>query len=117
TVGVTIEKALFTKAQSVAIKKSDPVIINQLITFLDGAPKGSKVYLSVYYMIHKQLIDAIKKAYKRGVEMHLMLDSSKVSSIKNNGELFYEFQDLFQKPSEIIGINNDIESYTINHEK
>ncbi len=113
-----IEKALMTKPILVKNKTSDRVILRQLKIYLDHAPKGSVVHISIYLFSDSQVRYALADAYDRGVEIHLLIDSGRVdASVEENVKSFNLFRHILKSPSEMITVNNDNTEGAINHEK
>src|SRR5699024_8197172 len=84
-----IEKALMTKTILIKNKTSDRVILTQLKIYLDHAPKGSVVHISIYLFSDSQVRYALADAYDRGVEIHLLIDSGRVdASVEENVKSF-----------------------------
>lgn len=113
-----IEKALMTRPILVKNHQSDRIILRQLKIYLDHAPKGSIVHISIYLFSDSQVRLSLADAYDRGVEIHLLIDSGRVdASVKTNVKSFDLFSHLLKSPSEMITVNNDNTEGAINHEK
>src|SRR5699024_11225422 len=96
----------------------DRVILRQLKIYLDHAPKGSVVHISIYLFSDAQVRYALADAYDRGVEIHLLIDSGRVdASVEENVKSFNLFRHILKSYSEMITVNNDDTEGAINHEK
>src|SRR5690606_23518478 len=74
---IHIQKALFTDPVKVKAVSSSTIIMDELIKYFDHAPAGSKVHFSIFGFSYPPLIDAIKRAQQRGVEINAMIDYSR----------------------------------------
>lgn len=116
--GISIEKALFTNPRTIQSGGSDPDIINKLISYLNYTPKGARVYINIYLFNDEPLVNAVKRAYNRGVEMHVLIDYSTTASMNQNQQTINESQALFKKPSGVTLVKNNIyPAYSIDHNK
>jgi len=113
-----IEKPFFINSDNVKNKTSDPKFLNQMIKLTESSPKGSSIFLSVYGFDYEPLMNALIEADKRGVEVHALIDSSTVNQRESN-QLAYSKLGNLKKPSEMIGVNNNLQNgaSAINHEK
>jgi RNA-binding protein YhbY len=92
-----------------------------LIKYLKYTPKVATVYVNIFGFNYLPVLNAIEKAYRRGVVMHVMIDSSNASTVAVNQNSLTTLHSLFKKPSNVIAVSNDIGSpatgYAIDHNK
>jgi phosphatidylserine/phosphatidylglycerophosphate/cardiolipin synthase-like enzyme len=106
TLGINIEDALFINPLQTRAKASDPHIMDKLIFYLDHTPKGAVVHINIYLFDYKPVLDAIERAYKRGVTLKILIDN-KGGDHTRNLKSINTLQDLFESPSEVIPVVND----------
>lgn len=114
---VHIQKALFTDPAKVKTVSSSTVIMDELIKYFDHAPAGSKIHFSIFGFSYQPLIDAIKRAQQRGVEINAMIDYSREETIKENAKPIDELRKALRSPSRVITVKSDAGSSSINHHK
>lgn len=118
---VVLNKVLFTDPAKVKIRKENSTeIFDQLTQYLDAATKGSTIYVNIYLFDYSPLIDAIVRAYARGVQVKIMVDRSRDESIETNVKVIQRLQTMLAGTSSFTIVNNDISSGTsgsINHLK
>lgn len=114
---ISIEEALFINPVKVRTKTSDTRIMDTLIQYLDHTPKGAVVHVNIYLFDYEPLLKAVKKAYLRGVEMDVMIDRSRSSSIKTNKQTIPQLNAMFDAPSKLVIVESDVTSSSIDHHK
>ena len=109
--------AYFTSPSKIKAKVPSTEIMDQLIACIDGTTKGAVIYVNIYEFDYLPVSLALKSAYERGVQLKVMIDSSKASSREGNKQTLQMFRALLQAPSELISINNHSWPNAINHHK
>ncbi len=115
---INIEQALFINPVNVRSHTSDTRIMDTLIQYLDHTPEGAEVYLNIYLFSYEPVLKAVKSAYFRGVNMHVMIDHSRSSSIDENTKTIQQLQAMFNNgSSELVVVESDASSSAIDHHK
>lgn len=116
---VEINEVIFTDPQLLRTKISSPAIMDTLIYYLDHTRKGAIVHMNVFLFSHTSVIASVKEALKRGVQLKVIIDSSREDSRNTNNSTISSFHSVFKNSSsEIIAVNNDIDpTWSINHSK
>lgn len=103
------------------IKKGDTsrIIVDNLIKYIDAAVRNSDIYFNIYQFEDKPLARSLVRADARGVDVHVLIDSSKTNSWKKNKPIAQYLQDsLGSSPgSEVVMFHNDVAEASINHHK
>lgn len=108
-----LPKVIFTELSQITEAKKSTVIIDELIKYVNATPKEESIYISIYLFEYAPLIQALKDAHSRGVEIYLTIDNSDRS---NNQTTITELGALGEN-MEIIPVKNDASSIAINHNK
>ena len=114
---ISFRKAVFTDPLKIKTVSSSTEIMDELIYCLDKAPKGSTVHLSIFLFNYDPLINAVKRAYLRGVIINAMIDYSREESFAENNKAIDGFRALFKSPSRVVIIQSDAGASSINHHK
>lgn len=114
---ININQAILLDPIKIVNNRSDFAIMDSLIRYFDYAPKNSEVYLSIFLFDYKPLVDAVKKAQDRGVELHLILDYSRSESQSSNAATIPELSEYLKAPSKVITFKSDASTSSINHDK
>lgn len=109
-------EAYFTDAKAAALGQTSEVIIDKLVNLIDGTPTREYIHLSIYLINHQKVMDALKAAEGRGVNLHLIVDMSRSDSQTTNANSLPWLQTNLPN-SEIIVSVNDVSSNAINHHK
>jgi len=104
---------LFTDPKKISVGSNSTIIMDRLVNFINAAPEGSTVHMSIFLFEYRPVVNALKNAHSRNVDLHIMADASSRSS--NSGTL-KELRDLGEGV-EIVEIRNDASSIAINHNK
>jgi hypothetical protein len=104
---------LFTDPQKISVGSNSTIIMDRLVNFINAAPEGSTVHMSIFLFEYRPVINALKNAHSRNVDLHIMADAS---SRSNNSGTLKELMDLGEGV-EIVEIRNDASSIAINHNK
>jgi phosphatidylserine/phosphatidylglycerophosphate/cardiolipin synthase-like enzyme len=56
---------------------SEGKIRTAVLAMIDGAPAGSRLDLSMFYLSHREVVAAFKRAHRRGVGVRVLLDANK----------------------------------------
>lgn len=107
---------IFSNSASVFANGKSKVIVDELIKYIDGAVEDSEIYVNVYTFQDMKLAEALVRAHKRNVEVHVMVDSSSTSKWETNKPVvdFLNKEFKGEVKSEVVGMNNDI---SVNHHK
>lgn len=118
-----IEKALFNDPAKVKARRKSTVIMDELIYYLDHTPGDADVYISIFKFYYAPLVNAVKAAAERGVNIKVQIDSSEAKSGGSRdankstyAQLRYTFSNS-DSESRLVGVNNQITASAINHEK
>lgn len=115
---IRITKALFTDPIKTRNNQSDTQVMDQLIDLVKNTQEDEKIHLNIYLLDHQPLLNEIRKAYNRGVEIHAVVDNSRESaSVKTNKNTFQFLEGILEAPSEIIKVTSDATGNSINHHK
>lgn len=98
-------------------RKSDTHIMDELIHYLDNTPEGAKVHVNIYLFNYQPLLNAVRKAEDRGVEIHALVDFSRDASKNTNENSIPYLEANLESPSEVISVKSDVTSSSINHNK
>lgn len=111
-----IPVTIFSSPTSVFTNGKSTIIVDELIKYIDGAVRGSDIYVNVYTFEDMNLAEALARAHKRDVEVHVMVDSSSSEKWESNKAVaeFLTKSFLGDTKSEVVGMNNDI---SVNHHK
>lgn len=111
-----INEAYFTDTKAIEIGKPSEVIIDKLISLIENTPTGENIHLSIYLINHQRVMDALKAAEVRAVNLHLIVDMSRSDSQITNASSLPWLQANLPN-SEIIVSVNDVSPNAINHHK
>lgn len=115
-ISTDITETYFTDQKAVAKSEASEVIMDKLISYINNTPAGENIHVSIYMISHQGVMDALKAAEKRGVNLHIIVDMSRSDSqIANANSLPWLQVNL--PNSEIITSVNDVSSNAINHHK
>jgi len=82
---INFTRALFTDPVKTRNSQSDTKLMDQLIDLVKNTPESEKIYLNIYLLDYQPLLNEIRKAYDRGVEIHAVIDNSRENaSVKTN---------------------------------
>ncbi|MNK50595.1 hypothetical protein D3C87_694740 [compost metagenome] len=115
-VNISFPEVAFTDVQSIAKGSSSSVIMNRLIALVDNTPAGESIYISIYMINYQPLMDALKNAETRGVNLHIIVDMSRSDPQVTNATSLPWLQSNLAN-SEIIVTTNDVSTNAINHHK
>lgn len=118
---ITLNKVLFTDPEKVKLRvQNSPEILDRVITYFDAATPGSTIYVSIYLFDYSPIIAAIIRTHLRGVNIHVLIDSSRNESIATNVDAIQRLQPILTENSSLTIVNSDVSSGTsgsINHHK
>jgi len=115
---VTVDESIFTDPGLISTKSSSTIIMDSLVKYLSYTPKGAVVYINVFLFSYPPVVSAVKAAYVRGVQMKVIIDSSRDDSRSENDATIKLLESTFQSPSEILTTDNEIDAtWAINHSK
>jgi hypothetical protein len=100
-----IEEALFTNPLRVATKKSDPVILNRLIKYVNYTPTGATIYINIYRFNYEPLRMALIKAFKRGVVVEIVIDGDRDD--RTNKPTIKSLRNILSRPSNVVVVKSD----------
>ncbi|KJS09116.1 MAG: phospholipase D [Gammaproteobacteria bacterium BRH_c0] len=80
-----VEIAMPTFAAQIAAQQSQHLgqiltegkILDAALAMIDGAAKGSQLDLAMFYLSHRELVEAMIDAHQRGAELRILLDANK----------------------------------------
>lgn len=109
--------AYFTDIEKVGYGQSSLVIMDKLIEMIDATPENAHLYLSIFGFDHAGTINALERASKRGVILHIMIDLSIDDTKKQNPGTISKIMGFANSNSEVIVVTNDVNDSSINHNK
>lgn len=112
-----IPDAFFTELVKISNGQSSPIIMDRLIMQIDAAPANSSIYLCIFGFDHPEVIESLRRAAKRGVKLHLMIDMSRDETIAQNPPTITKLRSFLNSESEVVVIKSDAGSSSINHNK
>ncbi|WP_461790559.1 phospholipase D-like domain-containing protein [Pedobacter sp.] len=115
-VSISFPEAVFTDVPTIAKGGSSPTIMNRLIALVDNTPAGQSIHMSIYMITYQPLMDALKNAETRGVNLHIIVDMSRSDPQTTNATSLPWLQANLTN-SEIVVTTNDVSSNAINHHK
>ncbi|GAB1464437.1 hypothetical protein MASR2M52_25490 [Pedobacter sp.] len=116
TITSEVSEAYFTETQAIAKGETSNVIIDKLVSMINNTPVGESIHVSIYMINHQSVMDALKAAETRGVNLHLIIDMSRSDSQETNVNSLPWLQTNLPN-SEVIVSVNDVSANAINHHK
>lgn len=115
---VTLPRVDFNELSKIKKIEHSKAIVKRLIDLIDATPKGAPIYLSPDCIdVHLDgIIDAIRRADIRGVELHIMLDMSSPGNRKTNAPTIKKLK-LIDSDMNIVEIRNRPDGSGVNHNK
>jgi HKD family nuclease len=115
-VNITFPEVLFTNASTIAREGTSTVILDRLISLVDNTPAGEQIRISIYLINYQPLMDALKNAETRGVNIKILVDISRSDSQETNATSLPWLQTNLAA-SEVVATYNDVSTLSINHHK
>ncbi|WP_304064097.1 phospholipase D-like domain-containing protein [Pedobacter glucosidilyticus] len=115
-VNITFPEVLFTNASTIAREGTSTVILDRLISLVDNTPAGEQIRISIYLINYQPLMDALKNAETRGVNIKILVDMSRSDSQETNATSLPWLQTNLAA-SEVVATVNDVSTLSINHHK
>nr|WP_162143089.1 phospholipase D-like domain-containing protein [Pedobacter glucosidilyticus] len=115
-VNITFPEVLFTNASTIAREGTSTVILDRLISLVDNTPAGEQIRISIYLINYQPLMDALKNAETRGVNIKILVDMSRSDSQETNATSLPWLQTNLAA-SEVVSTVNDVSTLSINHHK
>ena len=112
---IQLHQALFTAPDDILAGKHSYTIINELVKYLDAAPKGSSVKANIYLLDSNPIIQAFLSANSRGVNIEVMVDNSREDSQKTNSAAISNLRKALG--TKLIVVTSDASASSINHHK
>ena len=112
-----IPGAYFSDASKVRRLASATEIMDKLIACIDATPKGAVIHVNVYEFDYTPVMLALQRAYERGVQLQLMVDSSNETTWRTNQATVEHLRNFIRSPSNLVLVHNDISSNSTNHHK
>ncbi|GEM_PF-2556468 len=111
-----ISEAYFTDSKAIAKGEASGIIMDKLISMINNTPTGERIHMSIYLINHQGVMDALKAAEARGVNLHIIVDMSRSDSQITNANSLPWLQSNLPS-SEIVVSVNDVSANAINHHK
>lgn len=113
---LSLLETYFSDPSEVRSSKETAVITDNLKRYIGSAVEGSEIYLNIYTFKDMSVAEALDRAAVRGVNVHVMVDSSRTEYWEDNEPAAKFLKESFESSSgsEVVGINNDI---SVNHHK
>jgi hypothetical protein len=116
-VNMTFPEARFTEKESFSTNQASNKILSRLISLLDASNEGTFVYISVYQINHDDVLDAIKRADNRGVQLRILVDMSRLESQRINPKALNFLRNPALSNTQVWDTNNDIADAALNENK
>lgn len=115
---ITLPRADFTEVSKIKKHVRSKVITQRLIGLIDATPKEASIYLSPDRLKDNmdRVIDAIKGADIRGVDLHIMLDMSSDGNRKANKSTIKKLK-LIDRDMDVVEIRIVPDGNGVNHNK
>lgn len=115
---VSVHECVFTDPTLISTKSSSTIIMDSLVKYLNYTPKGAVVHINVFLFSYPPVVSAVRAAYVRGVQLKVIIDSSRDDSRNENKGTISLFQSIFESPSQLVTTDNEIDpTWAINHSK
>ncbi|MGV3502099.1 MAG: phospholipase D-like domain-containing protein [Adhaeribacter sp.] len=113
---LTLPAALFTDPVKIGQGQASPVIMDQLVALIDATPERATIHLAIYLFSYQPVVEALKRANKREVQLNLLVDMSREDSQKENPATIAALR-LLQTHTDLVICDSDAGSTAINHNK
>lgn len=118
---VTLEKAVFNDPAILAKGENANNIKTEILRYLSSAVKGSLVHINIYLVDDNDIINAIVNAHNYGVNVHILIDSSRATSQQQNKQAIEKLRGVLTGTSSLKVVKSDViinpTSGSINHHK
>lgn len=114
---IRISQSIFLDPVRINNKESDTRIMDTLVQYLKHTPKGADVHLNIFLFSYTPLLNAVKDAYNRGVNVYLAIDNGRDESEKENKETILQLMSVFRSPSRVVTVRSDASATAIDHNK
>ncbi len=112
-----LHEVIFTNPKKARVKKSDTRILDSLLHYIGHTPKGAKIFVNIYLLDYLPVIHAIEDAYKRGVDIKVIIDQGKQESVAINTASERLLRHIFKDKSRFVVVKSDVDNEAIDHEK
>ncbi|MFB9863609.1 phospholipase D-like domain-containing protein [Rufibacter immobilis] len=112
-----VNDLLFTNIDKVGGGAASPIIMDRLVSMINAAPQNSSLHLCIFGFTHAGVIQALKKASDRGVNLHLMIDMSREETQEENPPTISALRSFLKPNSEVVVVTSDAGGSSINHNK
>ncbi|MGV3640931.1 MAG: phospholipase D-like domain-containing protein [Adhaeribacter sp.] len=113
---LALPAAVFTDPVKVGQGLASPVIMDQLVALIDATPEKASIHLAIYIFSYPAVVEALKRANKREVQLNLMLDLSREDSQEENPATIAVLR-LLKTNTDLVICDSDAGSTAINHNK
>lgn len=115
-ISLALPAAVFTDPVQVSQGQASPAIMDQLVALIDATPEKATIHLAIYLFSHPAVVEALKRANKREVQLNLMLDMSRDDSQEENPATISLLRQL-NTHTDLVICDSDAGSTAINHNK
>lgn len=115
---VALPRADFTELSKIKRKEHSKIVTQRLIDLIDATPEDASVYLSPDRIGKNMdgIINAIRRADIRGVDLHIMLDMSSAANRKGNSPTIKRLK-LIDSGMDLVKIHIAPDGNGVNHNK
>jgi len=107
----------FTQKEFFSAYLESNAITSRIISLIDATAEGAEIYISMYQLNQTAVLEALKRADGRGVNLRVLLDMSRVESQRVNPAAFNYLRSADLKNTELWDTNNDITAAALNENK
>lgn len=116
-VTMNFPEARFTQKEFFGAYLESNAITSRLISLIDATAKGAEIHMSMYQLNQDNVLEALKRADSRGVNLKLLLDMSRVESQRINPKAINFLRNASLKNTTLWDTNNDIAEAALNENK
>jgi phosphatidylserine/phosphatidylglycerophosphate/cardiolipin synthase-like enzyme len=109
--------AVFTDPLAVASNQASPIIMDRLVALIDATPQKATIHMSIYLFDYPAIVEALKRADKRGVGLYLMIDRSRQDSQETNPATISVLSSQLKTNTPVVICESDASASAINHNK
>lgn len=107
----------FTQKEFFSAYLESNAITSRVISLIDATATGAEIYISMYQLNQTAVLEALKRADSRGVNLRILLDMSRVESQRVNPAAFNYLRSAALKNTLLWDTNNDITAAALNENK
>ncbi|WP_353132195.1 phospholipase D-like domain-containing protein [Pseudopedobacter sp.] len=116
-VDITLPEVRFTQKEFYSAYLESNMILSGLTSLIDATDQGATIHMSIYQINQDDVLEALKRADSRGVNLRLLIDMSRLESQRINPKALNFLRNSNLKNAEIWDINNDVADGAINENR